>query len=301
MHFSAVSKQNHFFKVGNTITFDLMRREKGSLYVSKATTEINQSPNEFPNFGDTAENLKHSKLILANNNEVLQIMEREKRELEFQLMENGEDCPESIFVQQAMEQILSQEQAILKSVNLESPSSIEEEGAVALPISLNPAASEFVPIAHKPEVTDEKHLFDEDCSLTLQDIDIVPTQSSTPSKYFYYYQSSDGQNMFLHSINSRMLQQMFGSLEKSPNKISGKIVQIESCSLNLDLRKRLKYLQHLPVTTQFDVVEIEFDDGVISNSVWNSFKGKIFFSLNYVTFIQKVEYTFETSKATKVQ
>jgi hypothetical protein len=276
---SAVTKQNTLFKVGDTIQFNLMRREKGSLYVSEAAQEI-QANDDFPNFGDTAnKDCKHSKLILAKPHEVLKILEREKYELEFQLIENGDDCPESIFVQQAIEIVKMQEEEIRKLMeNNEDSLEIEKpEEAIAL----NPMAMEFLPTTNQksdaPEdPTSPTDLFDEDCNLTLNDIEIIPTgQSNLQSKYFFYYQSADGQNAFLHSINSRMLQQMYGSLEKSPNQIKGKIIQIESCSLNEDLRKRLKYLQHLPVTSQFDVVEIEFENDILSNSVMNLFRDEI--------------------------
>lgn len=42
-----------------------------------------------------------------------------------------------------------------------------------------------------------------------------------------------------------------------------------------DLRKRLKYLQHLPVCTQFEVVEIEFEPGTISPEVAAQFKDEL--------------------------
>lgn len=267
---SAVAKQNHLYKVGDPVTFNLMRREKGSLYVSEASREIPVESQDFPNFGDPEEELKHSKLILANQKEVLKILEREMNELEFQMIENGEDCPESIFVEQARELVLAKELEVKKS--MESEELVQEEEAIAL----NPRASEFIPVQKTDSLEESSpaDLFDGDCNLTLNDIDIVPTQSTQQSKYFYYYQAADGQSMFLHSVNTRMLQQQFGSLEKSPHQIKGRIVQVESCSLNEDLRKRLKYLQHLPVTSQFDVVEIEFDGDVISNSVMNLFRGE---------------------------
>lgn len=116
-------------------------------------------------------------------------------------------------------------------------------------------------------------MIDEDNNFTLSDMDIVPTLSSASSDYYHFYQSTDGQALFLHSMNTRMLQAMYGSLDKSPQRITGKIVHKDSSSMSEDLRKRLKYLQHLPICTQFEVVEIEFQHGIIAPEVLVQFKG----------------------------
>lgn len=69
---------------------------------------------------------------------------------------------------------------------------------------------------------------------------------------------------------------MYGCLEHAPKSITGRILQKESCSMTEELRKRLKYLQHLPVTCQFDVVEIELDcPTVISEAVRAKFKDEL--------------------------
>lgn len=117
-------------------------------------------------------------------------------------------------------------------------------------------------------------MIDEDSNFTLSDIDIVPTSTCASSDYYYFYQSTDGQPLYLHSMNTRMLQAMYGSLDKSPQMITGKIVHKDSSSMSEALRKRLKYLQHLPICTQFEVVEVEFKQGVISPEVLAYFKGK---------------------------
>jgi len=254
---------------------ELMTREKGSLFVTKANDIRHHNDNEFPNFSDGEENFTYSKLIMAEPKEILKIIEQERNELEFQLIEDGSECPESIFVQQAME-LLS-----IKQKELEK--SIEAKATAEKPIySLNPSVADFVP-SQKHDVveeTSESHdkrneLIDDECNLTVNDIDILPAAANSQSKHFYYYQAQNAQNVFLHSVNSRMLQQMFESLDKSPQKIHGKIVQIECCTMNEDLRKRLKYLQHLPVSSVFEVVEIELDSSFVSLEVIDLFKDEL--------------------------
>jgi hypothetical protein len=59
--------------------------------------------------------------------------------------------------------------------------------------------------------------------------------------------------------------------------------------MNEDLRKRLKYLQHLPVSSVFEVVEIEFDYGIISKDVHNLFKDELFIRRKKRQFREKQE------------
>lgn len=274
---SATSKHNHqSYKVGDYIDMELMKREKGSLFVNKASEIFNI--NEFPNFSNIEGAFTYSKLIMANESEILKIIEQEKNELDFQLAENGFDCPESIFVQQAIDLLSIKEKEIEKLMNEQSQHEShqnEERQPSKSSITLQTSVSESISTSNGNDIADdEATLIDEDCNLTVHDIDILPVASNLQSKHFYYYQAPNAQNVFMHSMNSRMLQQMFGSLERSPQKIRGKIVQTECCSMNENLRKRLKYLQHLPVSSVFEVVEIEFEAETISQDVLNLFKGK---------------------------
>lgn len=256
---------------------ELMTREKGSLYVTKANEIRNTNDGLFPNFSDGDDHFTYSKLIMADPKEILKIIEQERNELEFQLIEDGENCPESIFVQQAMD-LLSSKQKDLESIQTK----VEAD---KINSHLNPTVAAFVPAQKHDVVEDsaESHearneLIDDECNLTVNDIDIIPA-ATCQSKHFYYYQAPNAQNVFLHAINSRMLQQTYESLDKSPQTIRGKIVQIECCTMNEDLRKRLKYLQHLPVSSVFEVVEIEFDQGLVSHDVVDLFKGEFHWKL----------------------
>ena len=253
---------------------ELMSREKGSLYVTKANEIRNVTSGYFPSYSESEEHYSHSKLILAKPNEVLKIIELELNELEFKLIENGINCPESIFVQQAMDLLRMKQQDLEKSI----AEDVDKEITAS---HLNILAPEFVPKADAPHdelsvLCESRHeLIDEICNMTLNDIDIVPTATAAQSKHFYYYQAPNAQHVFLHSINSRMLQLMYGSLDKSPQKICGRIVQIECCSMNEDLRKRLKYLQHLPVSSVFEVVEIEFPYEIVTDEILDLFRDEL--------------------------
>jgi hypothetical protein len=218
---------------------------------------------------------------MANKQEILDIIERERNELDFQLAEDGYDCPESIFVQQAIE-LLNGKRAELEGLIIDEKSKDPDEASSLMPSQ----AQNNLDVAESicsSSTTSEDNLIDEDCDLTVDDIDITPVSSNV--KHFCYYQAPNGQNVFLHSMNSKMLQLMYGSLENSPQTVRGKIVQITCCTMNEDLRKRLRYLQHLPVSSVFEVVELEFHHGIISKDVFNVFKGSnYYFYLNYLTY-----------------
>lgn len=191
-----------------------------------------------------------------------------------------------MFIQQALD-LLRQREILVEQLatkfdpkhmfRVKSIHSSVEETTKLLGTSLRIAAKEFVPglstSVETPDVSDDlNYLIDEDSQLTLHDIEIQPTANSD-AQHFFFYQSSDGQLLYMHSVNVRMLQQEYGSLDKAPHLIRGEIVQKESCSMTDILRKRLKYLQHLPVASQFEVVEIKLDESCVSDRVFEMFRG----------------------------
>ncbi|KAJ8967110.1 hypothetical protein NQ314_003083 [Rhamnusium bicolor] len=87
---------------------------------------------------------------------------------------------------------------------------------------------------------------------------------------------SDGQHIYLHAINARMLEHTYGSLEFGPKAITGKILEKEGGSMTEELRKRLRYLQHLPVTCQFEVAEIQLRQPLVKKETLEQFHGRYF-------------------------
>lgn len=287
---SAVSKPHRNYNCGESVTFQLMCRMKNSLQIHNAdlTALKQKAVPQFPSLSDDPNNLKHSKLVLAEPHEIMTIIDRERAELRCQLVSDGIDCPDSIFVQQALCLLEDREKAIRADLDNEHHQ-VEQSTVDGLcesmeKIALNADAKEFIPL----DVKDEKQsigsssddsgdfIIDTESELTLKDIDIVPVNSALNDDCFYFYQASDGQHLYLHSINVRMLQTMYGALVHAPKTITGRILQKESCSMTEELRKRLKYLQHLPATCQFDVVEIELNSPtIISDEIMTKFKDEL--------------------------
>ncbi|CAL1529927.1 unnamed protein product [Lymnaea stagnalis] len=89
---------------------------------------------------------------------------------------------------------------------------------------------------------------------------------------FYFYQASTGQHIYLHSLNAQCLTKEYGSLENSPEVIKASIIAIERIFMTEDVRKRLRYLNHIPLTCEFHVVELKIMPPVLSKEVLRHFQ-----------------------------
>lgn len=284
---SAVSKPHRHYAIGDFVTLELMCRKKDSLQSYKVKNYnfdrfLEKKSSVFPSLTDDLDKTVHSKLLLATPNEIMSIIERERNELKCQLTSDGIDCPDSLFVQQALCLLEEREQL----VRGELEAGIAQVTEIMEKLELNLDVDELTPDTNNLEATSsigddseslhENFVIDEESELTVNDIDIVPTSSSKHSAdHFFFYQSDDGQHLYLHSFNVRMLQVMYDSLENAPHVITGKIVQKEVCSMNEALRKRLKYLQQLPVSCQFEVVEIALEPPIVSVDIMKCFRDEI--------------------------
>ena len=111
------------------------------------------------------------------------------------------------------------------------------------------------------------------------DLDISTMQPSEPSagqprQVFYFYQSSDGQPIFLHALNVQMLVKQFGALENCPVNIEGRILEKEGAVMSDQLRDRLRYLKHLPITTNFEVAELDLS-ALVDKETFEIFRDQV--------------------------
>lgn len=72
---------------------------------------------------------------------------------------------------------------------------------------------------------------------------------------YYFYQASSGQHIYLHPLDIKILKTYFDSYSNFPESIRVKIDGIEEGSMNDDLRKRCRYLSHLPSGCDITFVE----------------------------------------------
>ena len=92
------------------------------------------------------------------------------------------------------------------------------------------------------------------------------TPSSNTSDYFFY-QSSQGLPFFLHPLDTRIMLHQFKSYSSFPLDLKVPIEHINECVMNNDIRKRCKYLSHLPQNSNFFFVEVNLNDVVDAQTI----------------------------------
>lgn len=97
----------------------------------------------------------------------------------------------------------------------------------------------------------------------------------SPKNTFYFYQAADGQHIYMHAINARCMVQEYGSLMNCPDGIEATIVELESVTMTEELRKRLRYLSHLPLSAEFKVAELLLKPPIVSKETLRYFRDEI--------------------------
>ncbi|OBZ68392.1 putative RING finger protein P8B7.23 [Grifola frondosa] len=117
-----------------------------------------------------------------------------------------------------------------------------------------------------------------------------PARSSTPTRNprqrrnlnppppststYYYYQAASGLPIFLHPLDIKILFSHFHSYAAFPDTITIRVESYTESTVNDDLRKRCKYLAHLPEGA--DVVFVEADlGGVVGHEGLKNFEGAL--------------------------
>jgi len=97
-----------------------------------------------------------------------------------------------------------------------------------------------------------------------------PPSTST----YYYYQAASGLPLFLHPLDIRILLSYFNSYSSFPDAITVRVDSVAEGTVDDDLRKRCKYLAHMPEGA--DVVFVEADlDGVVGPEGLKNFDGPL--------------------------
>ncbi|CAG8665050.1 7777_t:CDS:2, partial [Acaulospora colombiana] len=100
--------------------------------------------------------------------------------------------------------------------------------------------------------------------------------------FYHFYQSEDGQHIYLHPLDIRVLKQEFGSYERFPNEITVKIIGVEETTITEELRKRCKYLGHLPLSCDVTFLEVDLKE-IVSDLTLQGFSSTLFFRRNFTS------------------
>uniref|UniRef100_H0VL72 E3 ubiquitin-protein ligase RNF10 n=1 Tax=Cavia porcellus TaxID=10141 RepID=H0VL72_CAVPO len=310
---SVVATESRQYVVGDTITMQLMKREKGVLVALPKSKWMNV---DHPIHLGDEQHSQYSKLLLASKEQVLhRVVLEEKVALERQLAEE-KHTPESCFIEAAIQELKTREEALsgLAESRKEVPGVVS---ALEQLVLMAPLAKEPVFRPRKQGVLEYLSAFDEEtvevCSVDsprplalplVEEEEVVSepepeaddnlgegticieTSQQEPvtkpgfthlssSPCYYFYQAEDGQHMFLHPINVRCLVREYGSLEQSPEKISATVVEIAGYSMSEDVRQRHRYLSHLPLTCEFSLCELALQPPVVSKETLEMFSDDI--------------------------
>ncbi|SPO25374.1 uncharacterized protein UTRI_03211_B [Ustilago trichophora] len=84
---------------------------------------------------------------------------------------------------------------------------------------------------------------------------VNPPQPESSS--YVFFQAASGQSIFLHPLDTKILISHYGAYAKLPRNLAVKVAGADEGSMNEELRRRCKYLNHIPMAA--DVVFIEVD------------------------------------------
>ena len=91
---------------------------------------------------------------------------------------------------------------------------------------------------------------------------------------YYFYQAASGLPIFLHPLDIKILSSHFGAYAAFPDSIVVRVEAASEGSVDADLRRRCKYLSHIPEGA--DVVFVEADvEGVVGAEGLRAFEGAI--------------------------
>ncbi|XP_066594489.1 E3 ubiquitin-protein ligase RNF10 [Prorops nasuta] len=110
---SVVEIKQTALNVGDTVVMRLMRREKGSLLITPVLEEETPIPKNFLSVTDNEAHLVFSKLLIANVQYVLDIIESERVQLNLEMIDNP-DSLENCFIGEALTELTKREEELLK-------------------------------------------------------------------------------------------------------------------------------------------------------------------------------------------
>lgn len=267
------------FNVGDEISMCLMKRVKGSLF---STPVVCESPKKLCSVNTDDDVARFQKLLLADKKDIYSIIERERSELK-EVYLKEKDTPEACFIESALKLLEERETNINSKPEITPGEDKLSPDSEACNNTYQRSHHESISSTDSHEEIFAFDLADQNgdsqmsecttkCLQTSATCDMSPDSEKKGISYFY--QAEDGQHIYLHNINVRMLIKEYGSLENSFPVIKANIVAIESVSMTENLRKRLRYLQHLPLTCEFQVVELDFSQ-ILDKSTLLLFESEI--------------------------
>eukprot|EP00347_Sterkiella_histriomuscorum_P022185 403331374 len=96
------------------------------------------------------------------------------------------------------------------------------------------------------------------------------------SDFYYFYQSSTGENVFLHPLCLNVLQQEYKESDSYPNQIEAQVLEINNSIADIDDPEFYKQpvYHHLPDGAPYSLVEVDLSN-LVSDQVYRQFNKEI--------------------------
>lgn len=245
------------FKIKDTIEFELMFKSRSKLntiilpyklYELFRADEKRKKSFSFDMFNASEYECgkRYLKMLSKSPEDINQsVLQRERNELEFQL-EEAKGQPEVCFVEEAINLLTDREndlKLLTSPKNSFDKMSLSDEKVNKKERHVSPSDDKKEAISHQD--------------------------------YIFFYQSKDGQRIYLNPFNARMMMAQYVTLNNGPETISGKILGLESHFMSEENRKRYKHLAHLPLHSEFKVAEIELKEPFVTADTLMIFESEI--------------------------
>lgn len=304
--FKSKSKYNSLI-LPMSVHEQFQRDEQHFMQSHPSSPAINYKMFNKPEYSDC---LQYIKLYSKGNKDIYeQVIKRERDELNHQI-ESEKNQPEVCFVTEALQLLDEREKALSAQltggkVEAETASGKKKDEPLA-PIqskpnqmpAVNPKVkySDAFDETSKPEDTSSGP----ELSPSSSGSSSSPPESPLPEKaetapepvperanhqeqpavsnandYSFFYQSTDGQRIYISALNARCLVHEYSSFVQCPLRITGKIVACDSFFMSEENRKRYKYLSHLPLHSEFKVVELDLKEPYLSQKTLDAFRHEI--------------------------
>ncbi|XP_050536694.1 RING finger protein 10 [Daktulosphaira vitifoliae] len=262
---------NEECRVGHPITLQLMKRARNSLqaypFIDLQKNNNHSSGNLPLSISELNMSTTYSRLLVANKNEILTILNKEREALVLLLDHWETEDKEKKYIFEALE-LLSKREDLIMNEKLVSNGIKKSINAPGCSHNLSPSPNKNN--SNSSEI-EKNH----DYKGNYINVDCVQSSTSKPTKKdFYFYQAIDGQHIYLSAINIEMLEKMYGSLENSPQKLTAIVYEKQYLSMTESLRKRYRFLLHLPISTVFEWVEIDMVE-IVSPEIFDLFKSNL--------------------------
>eukprot|EP00172_Hildenbrandia_rubra_P000385 Plantae.Rhodophyta-Hildenbrandia_rubra.ctg11800.p1 GENE.Plantae.Rhodophyta-Hildenbrandia_rubra.ctg11800~~Plantae.Rhodophyta-Hildenbrandia_rubra.ctg11800.p1 ORF type:complete len:640 (+),score=79.01 Plantae.Rhodophyta-Hildenbrandia_rubra.ctg11800:1324-3243(+) len=185
-----------------------------------------------------------SRVVIGDEEYLLDILQREAKELRHALAQDASLKP---LVDLALGDVKARKAKVQqrkKRRRKARPTDMQAKETESFLLNANPA-----------NVTLSNNNFDRKRDGAIPSEDDPQETNTKDSRYFYQF--DDSQMCFCHPVNVKMILHETDGFKHAFPSIEGEILEIERYTMNTDLRKRYKFMSHVPDGCEFTFAELD--------------------------------------------